>query len=67
MKYLPAIALLSLIAAPAQAYVGPGAGAGAILASVAVIAGIALLVVGFLWFPIKRAMKARKAPTPAQD
>ncbi|MEL6913379.1 MAG: hypothetical protein AAFP13_02645 [Pseudomonadota bacterium] len=61
MKHLPLIALFALVAAPAQAYVGPGAGAGAILASIAVVAGIVLLFAGFLYFPIKRALKARKA------
>ncbi|MEL6549711.1 MAG: hypothetical protein AAFQ54_05620 [Pseudomonadota bacterium] len=65
MKNLSLIALFALIAAPAQAYVGPGAGAGAILAAVAVLAGVVLLIAGFLYFPIKRALKARKAA--AQD
>lgn len=67
MKYLSTFALFVLIAAPAQAYVGPGAGAGAIMASVAVLLGIVLLFVGFLWFPIKRALKSRKAAPPVQE
>ncbi|MGV6849439.1 MAG: hypothetical protein ACWA5A_13790 [Marinibacterium sp.] len=61
MKYIPPALLLAAIAAPAHAYIGPGAGAGAILGAIAVVFGIFLLLVGFLWFPIRRFLRSRKA------
>ena len=53
--------VLVVLAAPAQAYIGPGAGAGAILSAVAIVLGVLLLIVGFVWFPIRRKLRARKA------
>jgi hypothetical protein len=47
--------------AAAHAYVGPGAGLGAIAVTLAVVAGVVLLVVGFLWYPLKRLLRSRKA------
>jgi hypothetical protein len=52
----------------AWAYVGPGAGLTAIGTMIALVAAILLAVVGFVWYPIKRMMRARKAddaPTEA--
>lgn len=60
MKFFTAFASLMLLATPAFAYIGPGAGLGAIGVLIAVVGGILLLVVGFLWYPIKRMMRARK-------
>lgn len=53
--------LLILAATPAQAYIGPGAGLGAIGTLIAVVAALLLLVVGFVWYPVKRMMKKKKA------
>lgn len=44
----------------AQAYVGPGAGLSAIGTILAFLAAIVLMIVGFLWYPIKRLIKGRK-------
>lgn len=38
----------------AMAYVGPGAGLSAIGSILAFLGSIALLIVGFVWYPIKR-------------
>ncbi len=57
---------LMLAASPAHAYVGPGAGLGAILVTVALILGFVLLVVGFLWYPLKR-MLGKKSDDISQD
>ena len=46
---------------PVLAYIGPGAGLSAIGAALALIGAILLGIVGFLWYPIKRLMKRRKA------
>lgn len=59
----PAV-LTSLVAtvatSPAQAYIGPGAGAGAIAVTLALIVGVLLLVVGLVWYPLKRLVRRRK-------
>lgn len=44
---------------PALAYIGPGAGLGAIAVTVALIVGVLLLVVGLVWYPLKRLLKGR--------
>lgn len=49
----------------AQAYVGPGAGLTAIGTMVALIAALILAVVGFVWYPIKRLIRAGKASAKA--
>jgi Kef-type K+ transport system membrane component KefB len=46
-----------MAALPASAYVGPGAGLGAIGTIIAVIGAIFLLIVGFIWYPIKRLLR----------
>lgn len=46
--------------APAFAYIGPGAGIGAIAGTLALLLGLLFLVVGLVWFPLKRALKGRK-------
>jgi hypothetical protein len=61
MKFVTtALAVLALVglASPAAAYIGPGAGLGAIGAVIALFAAIALAVVGFVWYPIKRLVAA---------
>lgn len=62
---LPALAGLSMPAAdivlatdaPSMAYIGPGAGLSAIGAFLALVAGLAVAVFGFLWYPIKRVIR----------
>ena len=46
---------------PAFAYLGPGAGLSAIGAFVALILGVILAFVGFIWYPVKRLMRTGKA------
>lgn len=56
-------AMISIAAAsPALAYIGPGAGMGAIGTVVAVLGAIALMIVGFVWYPVKRMLKRGKKP-----
>jgi hypothetical protein len=52
---------LAMWAPPACAYLGPGAGLSAIGAFVALIIGVILAFVGFIWYPVKRLMRQRKA------
>lgn len=46
--------------APAQAYIGPGAGLGAVAVTVALVLGVLLLVIGLVWYPLKRLLKRGK-------
>lgn len=41
------------------AYIGPGAGLTAIGAAFAFVGAILLAIVGFIWYPIKRLLRAR--------
>jgi len=52
--------LVMLLAFPANAYIGPGAGAGTIAVILGVIASIFLAFVAILWYPLKRLVKGRK-------
>jgi hypothetical protein len=54
------IALLLAKPQVAGAYVGPGAGIAAIGTVLALIGGIFLAVVGFIWYPIKRLLRKIK-------
>ena len=56
----------ALMPGPAAAYIGPGAGVGTILVAVALVLGLLLLLFGFVWYPLKRMMRNRKAGE-AQD
>lgn len=51
----------SLWATPAFAYLGPGAGLSAIGAFLALIIGVILAFVGFIWYPVKRLLRKGKA------
>lgn len=56
------VALLVGIVLPnsALAYIGPGAGLSVIGTVVAVIGAFLLLIVGFIWYPMKRVLRVRK-------
>lgn len=55
-----AIALISVTATPAAAYIGPGAGAGLIAVVLGVLASIAMAFAAILWYPVKRLVRRRK-------
>ena len=58
---LAALFVGTVLSNPALAYIGPGAGLSAIGTFVAVIGAIFLLIVGFVWYPVKRVLRGRKA------
>lgn len=47
----------------AQAYVGPGAGLSAIGSFLALIFGLFVALIGFVWYPIKRLLKGYREAT----
>ncbi len=66
---LPLAALAAVFPSAALAYIGPGAGLGAIVVTAALIVGVILLVVGLVWYPLKRMLrsKAQASADPEQD
>jgi hypothetical protein len=58
---LPLTAFLALIALPAQAYVGPGLGLGAIGVVLGLVLSLVLAFFAFVWMPIKRVFNRKKA------
>jgi len=54
---LMAFALTVLSPALAYAYVGPGAGLSALGSLLALFAALALGVVGFVWYPVRRLLR----------
>ena len=59
---MSALVLLALAPGISQAYVGPGVGLSALGSVLAFIGAVFLLIVGFLWYPIKRLLKRRSKP-----
>jgi len=59
--------LIAFLPNPAFAYIGPGAGLGAIAVTFALIFGLALLIVGLVWYPLKRRLKRMKKGTEIGD
>lgn len=57
---IASMAIYVSTADPAHAYIGPGAGAGAIAVALALGFGLFLLVVGLVWYPLKRMLKRFK-------
>lgn len=55
-----ALAGTTLLPSPAHAYIGPGAGLSAIGSLLALLAAAVVALFGFIWYPIKRALRALK-------
>lgn len=49
-----------IFSAPVFAYIGPGAGLSAIGSVLALIGAVLLMILGFVWYPVKRLMANRK-------
>lgn len=50
---------MTTITHAALAYIGPGAGLGGLAIAIALVLGALFLVVGLVWYPLKRVFKAR--------
>ncbi|MCA8882249.1 MAG: hypothetical protein KDA50_00615 [Rhodobacteraceae bacterium] len=58
--YLFFILAAASVPVPAMAYIGPGAGLSAIGTAIAVVGAFFLLIVGFIWYPVKRLLRGKK-------
>ena len=63
---LAAMVLLAMAATPAQAYMGAGAGLSAIGSILSFIGVVLLMVLGFVWYPVKRMLKKARAKNAAE-
>lgn len=55
------VALLLASVRPAAAYVGPGLGVGIVATVLGILGGLLLLLVGAVWYPLKRFAQAVRA------
>ncbi|NOD36554.1 MULTISPECIES: hypothetical protein [unclassified Ruegeria] len=67
MRVIIFLVLSVFLPTAAFAYVGPGAGLGAIGILIALIGAILLAVIGFIWYPLKRLLKKRQTPEENTD
>jgi membrane protein implicated in regulation of membrane protease activity len=61
MLRITALLLLALIAGPATAYVGPGAGISVLGSLLGILATIFVAIGAILFWPVRKMMKRRKA------
>ena len=66
MLRITALLLLALIASPAAAYVGPGAGISVLGSLLGILATIFVAIGAILFWPIRKLMKRRKAKKEAE-
>ena len=59
--------MLCMLPGPVLAYIGPGAGLSAIGSVLALIGAVLLMIVGFLWYPIKRLLRRNKPQDSASE
>ena len=52
---------LLLYTSAASAYIGPGLGTGAMAAILGIFAGLMMLVVGVIWYPLKKLIRHLRA------
>ena len=69
LKTLPALVMYWAWFTPvaAHAYIGPGAGLSALGSLLALLGAVLLIVVGFIWYPVKRVIRRWKAARAAQE
>jgi Kef-type K+ transport system membrane component KefB len=63
---LLACALFVAGTAPAQAYVGPGLGLGAISTALGVVGAIFFGIIAFIWYPFKRLIRRMRRRPASQ-
>ena len=56
-----------MMAEPALAYTGPGAGITALGSLLALVAALVLGIIGFIWYPVKRLLKLRNGASRKKE
>ena len=57
---------VTLVPSTAAAYVGPGSGVTVIGAALALVGSVILAILGFIWYPLKRLLQARRRARSAE-
>lgn len=69
LRLLFSLLVLMMVPTLAEAYVGPGSGLTVVGAALAFFGSIVLVIIGFVWYPVKRLwrwLSGRRSPgTPA--
>jgi len=60
LVFLLAIWLLTY-STVASAYIGPGLGAGAVTVVLGIVSGLLMLLVGIIWYPLKKLIRRFRA------
>ena len=55
------VSFLCIFSTPAFAYIGPGLGAGALATVLGALLAILMLIVGVIWYPLKRLIRSLKS------
>ncbi len=59
--------LMIILPVEVPAYIGPGAGLSAVGSLLALMAAVFLGIVGFVWYPVKRILRRRKARQTGEE
>jgi hypothetical protein len=59
--FMSVMVTILVVPLPVAAYVGPGAGLSALGSLLALLAAVVVAIFGFLWYPIKRLLRKRRA------
>ena len=63
-----AVTLIALVtAAPAHAYMGPGAGLAFIGSLIALAAALGVGALGLVWYPVKRLLRSRRGADDEEE
>lgn len=66
-KLIYSLIIFCLITTSSFAYLGPGVGGGVIAATIGIIIAIFAVLLGLIWFPIKRLLKKIKEKKEQQQ
>ena len=67
LKFILSLIIFCLMSFSSSAYLGPGIGTGAIVATLGIIIAIFATLFGLIWFPIKKLLKKRKEKKDQQE
>ena len=59
-RRIAAVAAGLMFSAPVYAYIGPGAGLSAIGSVLALVGAVLLMILGFVWYPVKRILVRKR-------
>ena len=60
VKLIILILIFLNLTTPSNAYLGPGIGAGILLATLGIVVAIIASIVGLIWFPLKKIFNKKK-------